>query len=104
MRADQAHCTHKKISGLTRAGLVELDVGESRPSEEHRFVAQNKEPDIAFRGGKVRQVGRLRRQWFAITIESGGLKLSAIADEMNGVCSSSGRHGALGDARSRRSS
>ena len=45
----------------------------------------------------------MRGQRFAVTIESSGLKPGAIADESNGACSSSGRHGVLGDARSRRS-
>ncbi len=70
---------------------AELDIGESRFAEEHRFVAQNEKPDIAFCGGEVGQFGSLRGQRFAISIESGSLKPGAITDESNGACLSGGR-------------
>ena len=64
-------------------------------------MAQNEKPDIAFCGGEVGQVGSLRGQRFAITIESGSLKPGAITDESNGARLSSGCQPALGDPRSR---
>ena len=48
-------------------------------------MAQNEQPDTAFCGSEVGQIGRLRGQWFAMTVKSGDLKPSAITDEANGA-------------------
>ncbi len=67
-------------------------------------MAQNEKSDIAFCGCEIGQVGRLRGQWLVITIKSGGLKPSSIADETEGACLSSRHDAVLGDPRSRLSS